>query len=42
MIAALERLRDEHEPSVLPKQMAASGISGSGAGGCLLYTSRCV
>lgn len=33
MIAALERLRDEHEPSVLPKQMAASGISGSGAGG---------
>lgn len=33
MIAALERLQAEHEPSTLPKQMAASGISGSGAGG---------
>lgn len=33
MIAALERLRDEHEPSTLPKQMAASGISGSGTSG---------
>jgi len=30
MIAALERLQAEHEPSVLPKQMAASGISGGG------------
>ncbi|MEQ1600973.1 MAG: protease HtpX [Methylophilaceae bacterium] len=31
MIAALERLQAEHEPSTLPKQMAATGISGSGA-----------
>jgi heat shock protein HtpX len=33
MIAALERLQAEHEPSVLPKQMVASGISGGGAAG---------
>ncbi len=33
MIAALERLQSEHEPSALPKQMAASGISGNGASG---------
>lgn len=33
MIAALERLQAEHEPSALPKQMAASGISGGGASG---------
>ena len=33
MIAALERLQAEHEPSVLPKQMVASGISGGGARG---------
>lgn len=34
MIAALERLgKAEHEPSALPKQMAASGISGGGASG---------
>jgi heat shock protein HtpX len=33
MIAALERLQAEHEPSVLPKQMAASGIFGVGASG---------
>lgn len=33
MIAALERLQVEHEPSALPKQMAAFGISGSGASG---------
>ncbi|MDP3141620.1 MAG: protease HtpX, partial [Methylotenera sp.] len=33
MIAALERLQAEHEPSVLPEQMAASGISGGGASG---------
>ncbi|NOT65835.1 MAG: protease HtpX [Methylotenera sp.] len=33
MIAALERLQAEHEPSSLPKQMVASGISGGGAGG---------
>jgi heat shock protein HtpX len=28
MIAALERLKAQHEPSALPKQMAAFGISG--------------
>jgi heat shock protein HtpX len=28
MIAALERLKEQHETSVLPKQMAAFGISG--------------
>lgn len=33
MIAALERLQAEHEPSALPKQMVASGISGGGASG---------
>lgn len=33
MIAALERLQAEHEPSALPKQMVASGISGGGANG---------
>lgn len=30
MIAALERLQEQHEPSALPKQMAAFGISGGG------------
>ena len=30
MISALERLQAEHEPSVLPKQMVASGISSGG------------
>ena len=30
MIAALERLKNAHEPSVLPKQMAAFGISSFG------------
>jgi heat shock protein HtpX len=33
MIAALERLQAEHEPSALPQQMAASGIAGGGASG---------
>lgn len=33
MIAALERLQAEHEPSALPEQIVASGISGNGAGG---------
>jgi heat shock protein HtpX len=33
MIAALERLQAEHEPSALPKQMAASGISGGRSSG---------
>jgi heat shock protein HtpX len=32
MIAALERLKQRHEPSQLPDQMAAFGISGGGAG----------
>ena len=41
MIAALERLRAEHEPSVLPKQMAAFGISGGGDSGFKkLFTSH--
>jgi len=30
MIAALQRLQAQHEPSVLPEQMAAFGISGKG------------
>ena len=29
MIAALERLQAEHEPAVLPDQLAAFGISGA-------------
>lgn len=33
MIAALERLQAESSPSSLPKQMAASGISGTGVNG---------
>jgi heat shock protein HtpX len=33
MIAALERLQAESSPSTLPKQMAASGISGTGVSG---------
>jgi heat shock protein HtpX len=33
MIAALERLQAEHTPSSLPRQMAASGISGNGMSG---------
>lgn len=33
MITALQRLQAQHEPSALPKQMAAFGISGGGAGG---------
>jgi heat shock protein HtpX len=33
MIAALQRLQAAHEPSALPEQMAAMGISGGvGAG----------
>ena len=32
MIAALERLKQRHEPSQLPDQMAAFGISGGGGG----------
>ena len=33
MIAALERLKQQHEPAQLPDQMAAFGISGGGGGG---------
>ncbi|MEM7194986.1 MAG: protease HtpX [Pseudomonadota bacterium] len=33
MIAALQRLKAQHEPSVLPDQLAAFGISGSQTGG---------
>jgi heat shock protein HtpX len=33
MIAALQRLQAQHSPSALPKQMAAFGIAGLGAGG---------
>jgi len=33
MIAALERLKQQHEPAQLPEQMAAFGISGGGGGG---------
>jgi len=33
MIAALERLKAAHEPAAMPKQFAALGIAGGGAGG---------
>jgi heat shock protein HtpX len=38
MIAALERLKMNHEQASLPKQMAASGISGGSAMGKLFMT----
>ena len=38
MIAALERLKINHEQASLPKQMAASGISGGSAMGKLFMT----
>ena len=38
MIAALERLKMNHEQASLPKQMAASGISGGGGMGRLFMT----
>ncbi len=38
MIAALERLKMNHEQAALPKQMAASGISGGGAMSKLFMT----
>jgi heat shock protein HtpX len=38
MIAALERLKGNHEQSALPKGMAASGISGGSAMGKLFMT----
>ena len=40
MIAALERLQAEHEPSVLPKQMVASGISSGGTSFTRLFASH--
>jgi heat shock protein HtpX len=40
MIAALERLKNAHEPSVLPKQMAAFGISSLGGGMSQLFASH--
>lgn len=40
MIAALERLQAQHAPSVLPKQMAAFGISGGGGGFAKLFSSH--
>lgn len=40
MVAALERLKNAHEPSVLPKQMAAFGISSLGGGMSQLFASH--
>ena len=40
MIAALERLQKEHEPSVLPKQMIASGISSGSTSFTRLFASH--
>ena len=40
MIAALERLQAEHEPSVLPKQMIASGISSGSTSFTRLFASH--
>ena len=40
MIAALERLKNAHEPTVLPKQMAAFGISSLGGGMSQLFASH--
>ncbi|CEN55207.1 Protease HtpX homolog [Candidatus Methylopumilus turicensis] len=40
MIAALERLKNAHEPSVLPKQMAAFGIASLGGGMSQLFASH--
>jgi heat shock protein HtpX len=40
MIAALERLKAEHEPAALPKQFAAFGISGGGGGFTRLFMSH--
>lgn len=40
MIAALERLQVEHEPSVLPKQMVASGISSGSTSFTRLFASH--
>ncbi len=40
MIAALQRLQAVHEPSVLPKQMVASGIAGGNANWTSLFASH--
>jgi heat shock protein HtpX len=40
MIAALQRLQAVHEPSVLPKQMVASGIAGGQANWAGLFASH--
>jgi heat shock protein HtpX len=40
MIAALQRLQAQHEPSALPKQMAAFGISGGAGGFAKLFSSH--
>jgi len=40
MVAALERLQMMHEPSQLPDQMAAFGISGGGSGLAKLFMSH--
>jgi heat shock protein HtpX len=40
MIAALQRLQAVHEPSVLPKQMVASGIAGGQANWTSLFASH--
>ncbi len=40
MIAALQRLQAAHEPSVLPKQMVASGIAGGNSNWTSLFASH--
>jgi heat shock protein HtpX len=40
MIAALQRLQAVHEPSILPKQMVASGIAGGQANWTSLFASH--
>lgn len=40
MIAALERLRQQHEPSHLPDQIAAFGLSGKPGGLSALFSSH--
>jgi heat shock protein HtpX len=40
MIAALERLKQRHEPSQLPERLAAFGISGGGSGLKALFMSH--
>ena len=40
MIAALERLKQQHEPAQLPDQMAAFGISGGSGGIRALFRSH--